>query len=336
MRDERSGLEYNGTTLNALFAQRRNLLRPSFLPHDARHPALQPRGAARCSRRRPRRSRSATTSREQRLLARVRRATTSCRWARRSGRADAQRMLDFPARFFVRFLAQPRHAERRTTARSGASMRGGSRATSKRLVAPLRHRVRLACARRRRARARPTACSCAPTARDGALRPRGPRLPQRPGAARCWRDPTPAEREVLGAIPYQDNDAVLHTDARLLPRRGALGRLELPRARPRADSASRGDLLHEHAAVARLRRSTFCVTLNRSARDRPARVHRAPDATHHPVLTPAGVAAQARHARDQRREPHLLLRRLLALRLPRGRRASARVDARAAPASNRR
>jgi len=27
---ERSGLEYNGTTLNTLFAQRRNLLRPSF------------------------------------------------------------------------------------------------------------------------------------------------------------------------------------------------------------------------------------------------------------------------------------------------------------------
>ena len=31
VRDEASGLEYNGTTLNTLFAQRRNLLRPSFL-----------------------------------------------------------------------------------------------------------------------------------------------------------------------------------------------------------------------------------------------------------------------------------------------------------------
>ena len=30
VRDERSGLEYNGTSLNTLFAQRRNLLRPSF------------------------------------------------------------------------------------------------------------------------------------------------------------------------------------------------------------------------------------------------------------------------------------------------------------------
>ncbi|HEX6245560.1 MAG TPA: FAD-dependent oxidoreductase, partial [Polyangiales bacterium] len=31
VRCERTGLEYNGTSLNALFAQRRNLLRPSFL-----------------------------------------------------------------------------------------------------------------------------------------------------------------------------------------------------------------------------------------------------------------------------------------------------------------
>ena len=31
--------------------------------------------------------------------------------------------------------------------------------------------------------------------------------------------PTAAEREVLGAIRYQANEAVLHTDASLMPRR---------------------------------------------------------------------------------------------------------------------
>ena len=30
VRDAQSGLEYNGTSLNSLFAQRRNLMRPSF------------------------------------------------------------------------------------------------------------------------------------------------------------------------------------------------------------------------------------------------------------------------------------------------------------------
>ena len=44
-------------------------------------------------------------------------------------------------------------------------------------------------------------------------------------------DPRRAEREVLGAIPYQRNEAVLHTDASLMPRRRArLGELELPPA----------------------------------------------------------------------------------------------------------
>ena len=44
-------------------------------------------------------------------------------------------------------------------------------------------------------------------------------------------DASERERELLGAIPYQRNEAVLHTDARLLPRRrgGARG-LELPSA----------------------------------------------------------------------------------------------------------
>ena len=32
-------------------------------------------------------------------------------------------------------------------------------------------------------------------------------------------DPSDREREILGAIPYQPNEAVLHTDRALLPRR---------------------------------------------------------------------------------------------------------------------
>ena len=32
-------------------------------------------------------------------------------------------------------------------------------------------------------------------------------------------DPSEPEREILGAIPYQRNEAVLHTDTSLLPRR---------------------------------------------------------------------------------------------------------------------
>jgi predicted NAD/FAD-binding protein len=41
-------------------------------------------------------------------------------------------------------------------------------------------------------------------------------------ALRLLEDPTEAERSVLGAIGYTPNEAVLHTDARLLPRRAAV------------------------------------------------------------------------------------------------------------------
>ena len=48
-------------------------------------------------------------------------------------------------------------------------------------------------------------------------------------------EPTDAEREVLGAIPYQPNEAVLHTDASVMPRRAPrLGELELPPESPTA------------------------------------------------------------------------------------------------------
>ena len=37
-------------------------------------------------------------------------------------------------------------------------------------------------------------------------------------------DPTDAEREILGAIPYQANRATLHTDASVMPLAAAPGR----------------------------------------------------------------------------------------------------------------
>jgi len=42
VRNEASGLEYNGTSINTLFAQRRNLLRPSFTDCGARSCASMP------------------------------------------------------------------------------------------------------------------------------------------------------------------------------------------------------------------------------------------------------------------------------------------------------
>jgi uncharacterized protein len=103
-------------------------------------------------------------------------------------------------------------------------------------------------------------------------------------------DPSRAEREVLGAIPYQPNRAVLHTDASLLPRRR------------RAWASWNYHLQDEPAAqttvtyhMNRLQSldadREFCVTLNRPADIDPARVISTIDYAH-PVYTHAGLAAQ--------------------------------------------
>jgi predicted NAD/FAD-binding protein len=106
------------------------------------------------------------------------------------------------------------------------------------------------------------------------------------------QDPTPAEREVLGAIAYQENEAVLHTDASVLPRRRLAWAawnyhlLEQP-DRPAAVTYNMNILQGLDAP------ETFCVTLNHTDAIDPARII---DTYHysHPVFTPEAVAAQAR------------------------------------------
>ncbi len=54
-------------------------------------------------------------------------------------------------------------------------------------------------------------------------------------ALRLLADPSRAEKEILGALPYADNEVVLHQDTRFLPRyAGGLVELELPPAQGKA------------------------------------------------------------------------------------------------------
>ena len=107
-------------------------------------------------------------------------------------------------------------------------------------------------------------------------------------------DASDREHEILGAIPYQPNEAVLHSDVRMLPRRR------------RAWASWNYHLLPEPKAMTtvtyhmnRLQslraEQQFCVTLNRSERIDPARIIRRISYAH-PVYTEAGVKAQARVA----------------------------------------
>jgi predicted NAD/FAD-binding protein len=105
-------------------------------------------------------------------------------------------------------------------------------------------------------------------------------------------DPSPQEREILAAFPYQLNEAVLHTDASLLPRRRAARQAWNYHlfAQPRARTTVTYYCNHLQALDAP---EDFCVSLNMSERIDPAKVI-ASFAYAHPTFTQAGVAAQAR------------------------------------------
>jgi predicted NAD/FAD-binding protein len=287
VRNEASGLEYNGTTLNTLFAQRRNLLRPSFyrfirelLRFNREAPELldaedeialgdylDSHGY----------SRAFTDNYLVPMGAAI--------WS-----TDPARMLEFPARFFVRFFHN--HGMLSVDARpQWRAIRGGSARYVEKLVAPFRHRIRLntpiESVSRTPGRVTVKARDAAPEHYDYVFF-----ACHSDQALRLLADATATERSVLGAIPYQRNEVVLHTDTALLPRA------------KRAWAAWNYHVVPEPGAPCALTynmnilqnldsQRTFCVTLNRSDAIAPDKIIKRL-AYDHPLYTPAGVAAQQR------------------------------------------
>lgn len=289
VRDDARRLEYNGTSLNGLFAQRRNLVRPGFLGmltdilrFNREAPALL-----------------ADDGDEITLRAYLEAHRFGGRFVDDylvpMGAAiwstDPVRMFDFPARFFVRFL----HNHGMLTINDRPVwrvIRGGSARYVERLVAPFRERIRLKSAVERIRRQS-----------DGVIvHVRGCEAEHfdhvflachADQALRLLADPAREEREILGALPYQQNEALLHTDTALLPRRrrawAAWNYHRLP------GHEARVALTYDMNVLQGLRsRETFCVTLNASEHVDPRRVLRRLEYSH-PLFTPAGAIAQQRH-----------------------------------------
>jgi len=105
-------------------------------------------------------------------------------------------------------------------------------------------------------------------------------------------DPTDAERDVLGAISYSSNDATLHTDERLMPRRVRARASWNWRRRPGARAAT---LTYDLTRLEGLETARpVYLTLNQSDAVDPALVL-AQMTYRHPVFDSRAMAAQRRH-----------------------------------------
>jgi len=289
VRNEGSGLEYNGTSLNSLFAQRSNLVRPSFLRMVAE--------ILRFNRDAPRLLEAddaeitlgdylAEHGYSRHFIDDYLVPMGAAIWS-----TDPQRMLAFPARFLVRFMHN--HGMLSVNERPvWRVVSGGSARYVERLVAPWRRRIRLNCAvtqvRRLGDGVRVSAQGAPETRYDHVFF-----ACHADEALRLLADPSPAEREVLGALPFQRNVAVLHSDTSLLPRRrrawAAWNYHVLGEAGQRVALTYNMNVLQGLTS-----RHTFCVTLNRSDAIDPARVLKR-ITYDHPLFTPQGIAAQRRH-----------------------------------------
>lgn len=293
VRDERYGIEYNGTSLNTLFAQRSNLFRPSFW--------RMLRDIARFNREAPELLKEGNDSLclgdyleanrySREFVERYIVPMGAAIWS-----TNPQAMRTFPARFFVRFFHN--HGMLSVNDRpQWRVIRGGSARYVEKLTAPFRDRIRLntpvQSIRRVAGGAVVKARGCEAERFDAVFM-----ACHSNQALAMLEDAGAAEREVLGAIAYQHNEAMLHTDTRLLPRRRlawaawnyhVLGDVEKNEHNQQVALTYQMNILQSLDAP-----EPFLVTLNRSDAIDPAKVIRR-IAYEHPLFTPAAVAAQAR------------------------------------------
>ncbi|WP_196139938.1 NAD(P)/FAD-dependent oxidoreductase [Aliikangiella sp. G2MR2-5] len=282
-------LEYNGTNLNSLFAQRRNVFRPSFyrmiqdilkfnresldLLQDINnqillgdyllenryskqfiHHYIVPMGAA--------------------------------IWS-----TDHQSMMNFPARFFVQFFHN--HGMLSVNERpQWYVIKGGSKNYIEPLIAGHKDKIRSGVAIKNIRR----------TPDEVYLQYENNEevfdyvfiATHSDQALAMLENPSSLEKEVLGAIPYTSNQAILHTDISVLPKR------------KRAWAAWNYHLLEDQKEKVALTynmnilqsiesKNTYCVSLNYKDSIDPQKIIKVIDYAH-PFFTINGVNAQKKHS----------------------------------------
>lgn len=288
VRCEKSGLEYNGTSLNSLFAQRLNLVRPSFLRMVAdilrfgsQAPALLVPGAPDVSLGAYLRENGYSRFFIENYIVPMGAAVWSSR---------PEDMLIFPARFLVEFFAN--HGFLSVSHRpTWRVIRGGSREYVRQLTAAYAARIRLNTPVASLLRQPQKVCL---RLRDGTVE----HFDQvfiachSDQALALLADPSTAERDILGAITYQENEVLLHTDVRLMPHKRlawAAWNYHIPKEPvDRVQVTYNMNILQSLQAPAQ-----FLVSLNRADRIDPRKVLGS-YVYHHPVYTAAAVVAQRR------------------------------------------
>ena len=286
------GFEYASTSPNGLYANRSHLLSPSFQRMIADVPRFQRQARELLA------SDATPTLREwlatlgvsDGFVERVIVPQAAAVWS-----SDPEQMWTFPARFLVEFFDN--HGMLGLRGRpKWRVVSGGSRRYVEAITAPFAGRIHLhtpvASVERFEDRVEITPRGGEPETFDEVVM-----ACHADQALAMLADPTEAEHEILGAFPYQANEAVLHTDRGMLPRRRRAWaswnyHLDTDPTHPARGPAT---VTYHMNRLQSLRADReFCVTLNRTHAIDPEQVIRT-IAYSHPVYTVPGQAAQRRY-----------------------------------------
>jgi len=289
VRCERRGFEYNGSGLNGLFSQRTNAFSASFL-RMVRDILRFNREAVGAFEQLPAETTIGRYLDEQGYRDEFVRdylvPMTAAIWS-----AEPSAVADMPLGFLVRFFHNHGLLQLRDRP-TWYTVRGGSREYVRRLTAGHRDRIRLTTPVQSISRlgdhVQIKAAGCPAEQFDHVFI-----ACHSDQALAMLADATPVEREVLGAIRYQKNEAILHTDVSLMPNRPrawAAWNYHIPRSRERHVSVTYNMNILQRLIA----RRQYLVTLNRSDAIDPDRMLYRTD-YEHPVYSLETIAAQRRH-----------------------------------------
>lgn len=289
VRCDLTGLEYNGSNLNGLFAQRRNLLRPSFyrmlrdiLRFNRESPTLLKSDNEELTIGEYVRQGSYSREFVDHYLYPMGSAIWSC---------PPDKFAQFPIRFIVEFYRN--HGLLSVTKRPiWRVIQNGSRTYVDALTRPFQDRIVLNCPVQS-VRRSSEGVEVNSKARGRERFDHVVFACHSDQALKLLADPTAKETELLGAFPYEANVAVLHTDITVLPRRRrAWAAWNYHVQSTESDKAT---VTYNMNILQGLHsKHVFCVTLNGEDRISPERIIQR-IAYQHPIYTTRRAAAQRRH-----------------------------------------
>jgi len=286
---EKTGLEFSPSTLNSLFIQRRNLLRPSFyrMLYDVV---------------RFKRDSEALLGTDdygltlaaflagkgysQPFIEHFIIPMGEAVWS-----ADPVKFNEFPALYFAQFFKNHGFLNIKDQPQ-WLTVKGRSRQYIEPITKPYADQIRLNCPVAS-VRRQPDCVEIRPQGQPAEKFDQVVIAAHSDQALSMLEDPTDAEQKILGAIPYQENDTVLHCDESLLPSKRAAW-ASWNYHIPKEDSGRVAVTYDMNILQSIGAPEEFCVSLNLDKAIDPAKIHRQ-YVYHHPVYNPASLTARHSH-----------------------------------------